>query len=906
MAADKEPDLILITETWLNKNIQNCLLEPDNYYIEPNLRLDRCDTVNGIGGGVIVYARNGLAILPCDNNNNFNQYCSFYTLDDGNKPDLKVTLIYHSPNSNDDNTELLCDLIEEIPATTRNLIIGDFNFPHIKWDTFECNNKTRRFVEVVNAKSLQQVITFPTHIKGNILDLAFIDRPEDILNIEDIGNLGNSDHSILSFDILSNYSVKQQNEKVLDWNKADYSAISRQLIDAKLSEKFQGNSVIDCWNIFSSTINDAVEKNVPKKNRVASNKPVWINRRIIQLSRQKKRRYKVYCLDKTAENLRIYKDVEKRCKKAIRNSKRKFEKKLAMNKNMKPFNSYVKSKTKQKSCVGPLMFNDQLIYDNKKMADILNDYFVSVFNKDDSRDMPAVHTVPTNMLLHQAFTVRNVLDEIDKLKPKNSCGPDGISSNFIKRFKIELAPPLTIIFNKSLESSTVPEDWKVGNVCPIFKKGSKGKSSNYRPISMTSVPCKILESLIKNEIIKHIQQNNLLNKSQHGFTNGKSCSTNLLEFFERIISNLDDGIPTDVIYLDFAKAFDKVPISKLLHKVRSLNIDRKLVQWISEWLTKRKQRVVISGCSSEWADVLSGVPQGSVLGPILFLIFINDIDNAAETIELLNKFADDTKAGQSIRSPEDNVKLQNALNKLFSWSETWGMKFNIDKCKVLHFGKKNQCYSYEMNGVEISKSEAEKDLGIWMTRDLKPSVQCAEAYRISSTMLNQLSRAFHYRDRFVFLRLYKTYVRCHLEFSTPVWSPWLKGDIDLLEKVQEKAVNMISGLKAKTYTEKLKELNLLSLADRRTRFDVIQVFKIIKGIDKVPFNTWFDLQPGRSTRGSHNLNIQLKFRKTDVAKNFFSVRAAKNWNELPSIIKDSPNLSCFKKHLDKHMFGGLN
>lgn len=149
-------------------------------------------------------------------------------------------------------------------------------------------------------------------------------------------------------------------------------------------------------------------------------------------------------------------------------------------------------------------------------------------------------------------------------------------------------------------------------------------------------------------------------------------------------------------------------------------------------------------------------------------------------------------------------------------------------------------------------------------------------------------------------------MRCHLEFSTPVWSPWLKGDIDLLEKVQEKAVSMISGLKAKTYAEKLKELNLLSLADRRTRFDVIQVFKIIKGIDKMPFNTWFDLQTGRSTRGSHNLNIQIKFRNTEVAKNFFSVRAAKNWNELPSLIKESPNLSCFKKRLDKHMFGGLN
>jgi hypothetical protein len=861
--------------------------------------------VNGIGGGVIVYARNGLAILHCDNNNNFNQYCSFYTLDEGSKPDLKITLIYRSPNSNDVNTELLCDLIEETPTTSRNLVIGDFNFPQINWDTFECNNKTRRFVEAINTKSLQQLVTFPTHNKGNILDLAFTDSPEDILNIEGIGNLGNSDHSIISIDILSNHTVQNQQDEILDWNKADNIGISKHLTDAKLAAQFQGKSVNDCWKIFTNTISNAVEIFVPKKKRQKSNRPVWITRRVIQLSRQKKRRFKAYCLDKTDENFRIYKTIEKRCKKAIRSSKRKFEKKLASNKNMKPFNSYVKSKTKQHSSIGPLLVDGDLIYDNKKMADILNNYFVSVFNKDDAVDLHQPNTTAPQ-LTHQVFSEQKVLQEIDKLKPKNSCGPDGISSNFIKKFKIELALPLTIIYNKSIESSTVPDDWKMGNVCPIFKKGSKGKSSNYRPISMISSPCKILESLVKNEIIEHIQLHNLLNNTQHGFLHGKSCTTNLLEFFEKVISNFDEGIPTDVIYLDFSKAFDKVPINKLLNKVRSLNIDEKLVAWISTWLKNRKQRVVISGESSDWADVDSGVPQGSVLGPILFIIFINDIDDAADIIELLNKFADDTKAGQTIRSPEDNIKLQTALNKLLAWAETWGMKFNIDKCKVLHFGKKNPCFSYMMNGVELSKSDAEKDLGIWMTRDLKPSVQCTEAYRISCAVLNQITRAFHYRDRFVFLRLYKTYVRCHLEFSTPIWSPWLKGDIELLERVQEKAVGMVSGLKGKTYIEKLKELNILSLADRRTRFDLIQVFKIVKGIDNVPLNTWFEFQPDRSTRGSHHLNIKIKFRKTDVAKNFFSVRAAKNWNELPSLIKDSPNLYCFKKRLDKHMFGGQN
>ena len=173
-------------------------------------------------------------------------------------------------------------------------------------------------------------------------------------------------------------------------------------------------------------------------------------------------------------------------------------------------------------------------------------------------------------------------------------------------------------------------------------------------------------------------------------------------------------------------------------------------------------------------------------------------------------------------------------------------------------------------------------------------------------MLNQISRAFHYRDRHVFVRLYKTYVRVHLEFSTPVWTPWLKTDIDLLEKVQIRAVNMISGLSGHTYEEKLRELNLQSLVDRRTRFDVIQVYKILHDHDKVNPETWFEFENRRNTRSSHYLNLKIKHRNTDLARNFFTTRAAKHWNSLPSVIKEATSLSSFKTKYHSFAMNGQN
>ena len=225
------------------------------------------------------------------------------------------------------------------------------------------------------------------------------------------------------------------------------------------------------------------------------------------------------------------------------------------------------------------------------------------------------------------------------------------------------------------------------NIIPLFKKGSRNKSVNYRPVSLTSVICKVLETIIRDHMMDFLIKHKLMNPSQHGFLKARSCLTNLLCFFEEITKWVDEGSPVDVIYLDFQKAFDKVPHQRLIIKLKSHGMGNSIINWIEQWLKDRRQRVVVDGEVSSWKPVLSGVPQGSVLGPILFLIYINDLEEGV-TGNIL-KFADDTKLFRKVKEIGDKQKLQDDIDKLVKWSEKWQMLFNFGKCKCLHTGSGN-------------------------------------------------------------------------------------------------------------------------------------------------------------------------------------------------------------------------
>ena len=288
-----------------------------------------------------------------------------------------------------------------------------------------------------------------------------------------------------------------------------------------------------------------------------------------------------------------------------------------------------------------------------------------------------------------------------------------------------------------------------------------------------------MEKLIKGRIIDHLNANSLINDSQHGFTAGRSCLTNLLTFLESLTSHVDQGLPVDVLYLDFSKAFDKVPHQRLISKLRAHGIGPDISRWIENWLTDRKQKVTIKGTQSPWTSVTSGVPQGSVLGPTLFTIYTNDIDDNIKSQIL--KFADDTKLMAPVSNQEQITELQEDLASAFNWAGKWQMEFNPGKCKCVHFGHANPKHEYTMGAQKIAHSTEEKDLGVLINQSLSPSHHMATCVSRANRIVGLIKRTYENKSKRNIIALHKSLVRPHLAYCVQAWRPHNQKDIDNLE-----------------------------------------------------------------------------------------------------------------------------
>ena len=369
-------------------------------------------------------------------------------------------------------------------------------------------------------------------------------------------------------------------------------------------------------------------------------------------------------------------------------------------------------------------------------------------------------------------------------------------------------------------------------------------------------------------------------------------------FFEEITKWVDEGSPVDVIYLDFQKAFDKVPHQRLILKLKSHGMGNSIINWIEQWLTDRRQRVVVDGEVSSWKSVLSGVPQGSVLGPILFLVYIDDLEEGV-TGNIL-KFADDTKLFRKTKEIGDKQQLQDDIDKLVRWSEKWQMLFNVGKCKCLHTGPGNTGMNYEMGGTILSKTGKEKDLGVTMNANMKVSEQCRIAAFKGNQVLGMIRRNITYKEKSLIVPLYKAIVRPHLEYCIQAWSPYLRKDIDMLEKIQRRATKLIPELRDLRYEERLKECGLTTLETRRLRGDQIEVFKILNGYENIDSNIFFEIKKSKITRG-HNFTLVKKQSRLDVRKYSFSQRTINVWNKLSTDCVHATSVNVFKNRIDKYL-----
>lgn len=866
-----------------------------------------CERLNRSGGGVLLYVKASLQPSLKETPKIDNVDSVIVQLKTYRK--VLINLIYRPPSCNAFSDKKLFDQITEVSNVSECIFFGDFNLPVTNWGNALNSHANSDFYLNLLDSDLSQHVHNPT--RGNhVLDLIFSTNDCLVHNVNVGPIFSTSDHKIVSFDI--NIEVFRENtseEKVFLYNKGNYEKLRQTLAPINWSILLENLNVEEAWLNFTSILKDAVVQCIPttrRRTNVKSHKPKWWSNEIEAGLSQKKNAHQRYKVTNNENDRLEYERLRRHTKKLIRQSKRNLEVYIASisKTNPKEFFSYVRKKKVLTSTIGPLSLqNGQLVSDENKMADLLNEYFASVFTVEDTSGLQQENIELRNLASFNFcnFSEDAVIKALGKLNANKTPGPDGIAPRVLKEAKHQIFKPLSIIFNKSLNSGKVPLDWKLANVTPIQKKGDKKLPNNYRPISLTSVVCKVMESIMRDELVRFLEENNLINNSQHGFRHKRSCLTNLLDFYNDVFNIYDETRAVDVIYLDFQKAFDKVPHKRLLTKLRSCGISGKTNKWLEDWLSARKQRVVINGKASNWRDVLSGVPQGSVLGPVLFLIYVNDIDEGITC--KISKFADDTKITSKVTTTIDKSELQLNLDRLVNWTEKWQMKFNVDKCKVMHIGNSNDQANYILNGSNLTKVNQEKDLGITISSDLKPEKHISEVVKTANKLTGFIGRAFDYKSEKVILTLFNSLVRPHLEYCVQFWSPYYRKDIDKLERVQRRVTKMIPRLKNKPYEERLRELNLFSLSSRRMRGDLIEVFKMFHGLDNVNINDYLNVNRSNNTR-TNGFKLTGKRFQSNEAKHYFFNRIVNVWNSLPAQVVNSESLAQFKKKLDEHVKSG--
>ena len=408
--------------------------------------------------------------------------------------------------------------------------------------------------------------------------------------------------------------------------------------------------------------------------------------------------------------------------------------------------------------------------------------------------------------------------------------------------------------------------------------------------------------MIRDDIIAHMNANGLISNKQFGFISGRSTILQLLHVVEEWTDILESGGTIDVCYMDFMKAFDKVPHRRLLEKVKSYGIDGDILAWIKSFLEDRKQRVVVNGKHSSWREVTSGIPQGSVLGPLLFVLYINNLPDTA--ISQVFLFADDTKLYGQIRKDSDHKIFQNNILKLQSWADDWLLKFHPDKCKILGMGKKELTHQYYMtkddhSRIALSRVQDEKDVGVTFDEDMTFRKDISTRANKANAIMGIIRRTYTYLDPQSFKLLFKSLVRPHLEYGASIWNPRLKRDITELEKVQRRATRQVPQLKGLSYEDRLRKLQLPTLRYRRLRGDMTETYKLLHDIYDPILPKLLEPVEKSKTRG-HRLKLPKKSAKNNIKGHVFSHRIVNDWNSLPEDVVSAPSVNAFKNRLDCH------
>ena len=924
-----KPDLICGTESWLRgiqpgkepskSAIKTCEIFPEDYIIHRNDRMSR-------GGGVFTGVKKHLIadeqtqlVTECEiiwtkvkTKNNKDLYLSSFYMPHRNLKDLK-------------NLDSSLKKLSEHSKSKHILLAGDFNCPDIDWDTLTVRPNApdreiqQTLIDISIEHGLTQVHDQPTR-QENILDLVFTDNPSLVKHSQSIPGI--SDHAMVvtDSDVKPIYN-KQKPRKIYLFSKANWEEIykacdilSNEIIQM-VHDKLKVESI---WEKFKAGIQSAMDSYIPSKIFKKKNLVPWFNGKLKKMTKRKGRLYRHA---KKSKQWTEFKNYQKLCKREFKKAEMDYVNKTIQEgfekNNSKPFWRYIKSKRQDNIGTAPLKRKGSLFSDSKDKAQILVEQFRSVFTKMGTCVLPVLPRIFKHELTELDIKTPGVEKLLQKINTSKAIGPDNISNMILKNCAKQLAPGLSAIFQSSVNSGELPPDWVNANISPVFKKGDVHLAENYRPVSLTSVCCKLLEHIICKHLLNHLERNNILTNLNHGFRSGFSCETQLLVTLNDFLHYHDKGHQTDVVILDFSKAFDTVPHEELLCKLDSYGITGPIHSWLRTFLTQRYMQVVIEGETSSKVPVESGVPQGTVLGPLLFLCHINDLPLSVTSKVRL--FADDCLLYRTITSQQDHIALQKDLSELERWANKWGMRFNAKKCYIMSINCKSTHY-YTLCDHILKQVEENPYLGLTLTESLKWSSHITKITKKATTTLNFLRRNLKNFPQECRKTAYISLVRSILDYGSIVWDPYLKQDIEKLERVQKQAARFITGdyrtREEGCVTGMLQSLELSSLENRRSSNRLIFMYKVVEGlVPAIPPNEF--LKPTRQKRqvkakhfescettnildrhiSNNNRSFIVEHCKTEQLKHSFFVRTVVEWNHLDTETVRAETVESFKQAL---------
>ena len=931
-----DPDTISVSEV-LPKFFKEKIY-PNDFHIDGYDMIHHPNVEKNTGRGSIIYIKDNLTHMPVEikgPGKNFEEFI-IQEIKTNDNDSFHLLHMYRRGASEEQNNENLLHLLKEV-ANLRPVMLsmGDVNLGDIDWDTLTApgtNDKdfNHRFIECIRDLFLTQHVDENTRHRGgdnpSLLDIILTNDENYISKIEYLAPLGKSDHSIIKFETPFTPPKPQAKIKIM-YEKGDYDKFNQFIsaIDWETEFKKFPSDVDRKWKYFKSRYLEAEQEFIPRKKvfingKISKKLSTRFDQKTLKAMKKKNHIWSRIRKNLASEEEKLqFRRLRNQVKSLTRKAKKIFEKKIAKNvkENPKSFWAYTQSKLKYKSSIPDLMIpgsEQNPVYAKKDpdKAEVFVNYFSSVFTSEPDQDtMPPFEErqyekVLDNINIDQEL----VLKKLEKLKVNKSPGPDTIHPRVLNGAAKSLSIPLTLIFQTSLQTKNLPDEWKHANISAIFKKGKKTLPSNYRPVSLTCVACKIMESIIRDAIIEHMTSNNLFSPYQFGFISGRSTVLQLLHVLKIWIDILDQGGCIDSIYCDFMKAFDKVPHKRLLYKVSKYGIKGNILGWVTSFLNGRTQCVNMNGSISASSPVTSGIPQGSVLGPILFVIYINDLPEVIDEGSLAFLFADDTKIFREIKSNIDIQTLQNDIHNVVKWSNIWLLKFHPDKCK--HMGiainkSTKTAHHYNMDGHQLEKSKCEKDIGVYIDEQLQFKEHINKAINKANRVLGITRRTFESLDHSSFLFIFKGLVRPHLEYGAPVWSPHHSYLINQLESVQRRATKLLPGMKDLDYDERLRKLGLPTLTYRRVRGDMIQVFKLLMPIEKGAYDRSLpkllslktDLGVRVDPKG-HDHQLYKGCVEKDIRKFSFNFRVCRLWNSLPQSVINAKTVKGFEIGLDRH------